>query len=47
VSDTPESLTADESFEAEGRVNLDMEPEDALRLMLSTDLREPETDEEP
>ena len=30
----------------EGRVNVeDMETEDALRLLLSTDLREPEEDE--
>jgi hypothetical protein len=37
----------DEAFEQEGRVNLDMEPEDAFRLMLSTDLREPESPDEP
>jgi hypothetical protein len=34
-------------FEQEGRVNLDVEPEDALRLMLSTDLREDDESGEP
>jgi len=27
-----------------GRVNVDLEPEEALRLMLTTDLRDTETD---
>lgn len=34
------NLTADEAWEQEGRVNLDMEPEEALALMLGTDLRD-------
>jgi hypothetical protein len=39
-----EALTADEAFEKDGRVNVDMEPEELLRVLLTTDLREdPET----
>ena len=42
MSDTAEFDPADsEAFAAAGgRVNLDMEPEDALRHLLSVDLRE-------
>lgn len=29
----------------EGRVNTDLEPEDALRVLLNVDLREPDEDE--
>jgi hypothetical protein len=29
----------------EGRVNCDLEPEDAVRVLLNTDLREPDEDE--
>jgi hypothetical protein len=32
--------TADEAFEREGRVNVDMEPEELLKVLLTTDLRE-------
>ena len=48
MSDTAEFDPADrEAFEAAGgRVNLDMEPEDALKLMLGTDLRQVDPDEE-
>jgi hypothetical protein len=39
--DAMTEINPDEAFEREGRVNVDMEPEELLRLMLSTDLREP------
>ena len=36
----------DEAFESEGRVNVDMEPEELLDVLLTTDLRETHDDEE-
>jgi hypothetical protein len=33
-------ISADEAFEREGRVNVDMEPEELLTVLLTTDLRE-------
>ncbi len=37
VTDT----SAEEAFERDGRVNLDMEPEELLTVLLKTDVREP------
>jgi hypothetical protein len=39
-------ISADEAYEREGRVNVDMEPEELLRTLLSTDLRDAEEDGE-
>ena len=33
-------ISADEAFEREGRVNVDMEPEELLVVLLTTDLRD-------
>jgi hypothetical protein len=33
-------ISADKAFEREGRVNVDMEPEELLAVLLTTDLRE-------
>jgi hypothetical protein len=33
-------ISADEAFERDGRVNVDMEPEELLTVLLTTDLRE-------
>lgn len=40
-ADAPLAVTEDD----EGRVNSDLEPEDAIRVLLNVDLREPEEDE--
>jgi hypothetical protein len=39
-------ISADEAFEREGRVNVDMEPEELLTVLLTTDLRETVADDE-
>jgi hypothetical protein len=39
-------ISADEAFKREGRVNVDMEPEELLKVLLTTDLREPSEDED-
>ena len=38
-------ISADEAFEREGRVNVDLEPEELLRTLLTLDLRESTEDE--
>ena len=35
-------ISADEAYERDGRVNVDMEPEDLVRVLLTTDLRDPD-----
>ena len=44
IQDMSDTMEPEE--EDEGRVNVDMETEDALRVLLNTDLR-PDEDEEP
>ena len=39
-------ISADEAFERDGRVNVDMEPEELLNVLLTTDLRDAEEDGE-
>jgi hypothetical protein len=39
-------ISADEAFERDGRVNVDMEPEELLAVLLTTDLREDAEDDE-
>lgn len=39
-------ISADEAFEREGRVNVDMEPEELLTVLLTTDLRDPAEDDQ-
>ncbi|MGO9964200.1 MAG: hypothetical protein ACLPUG_12325 [Acidimicrobiales bacterium] len=34
-------ISADKAFERKGRVNVDVEPEELLTVLLTTDLREP------
>ena len=38
-------ISADEAFERDGRVNVDMEPEELLTVLLTTDLREDTEDD--
>jgi hypothetical protein len=42
VTDT----TADEAWEEEGRVNVDMEPDELLGVLLNTDLRDTSEEDE-
>ena len=43
---TMTDISADEAFDRDGRVNVDMEPEELLTVLLTTDLREPNDEAE-
>jgi len=43
--DAMTDISADEAFERDGRVNVDMEPEELLTVLLTTDLRESTVDQ--